>query len=500
VELLVIIGAVIVGIVVLALVLKALWRVAEPNEALIISGFRARTSPGEAADSLGFKIVTGKGAVVIPGFQAARRLSLDTRGANLQVSCVTKQGIPVAVRGVVIYKVGDDFVSIANAARRFLDQQNTMNDTIHELFAGHLRSICGGLTIEDMIHNREALTGEVRRSSADEMSKLGLVIDSLQIQEIDDASGYIVNLGKPHAAAIAAAARIAEAQRDQEATEAEQVAEAKKAAAIRASRIQQAGYQAEMDQASARATQAGPLSEATARQEVVVQETRAAQLEADLAEQRLQSQVRKPADAKAYELRTLADAERDAQIARAQAHARETELTASADATRVKTAAQAQAEATKARGEAEASATRATGEAEAAAARARGLAEAEAAKAKGLAEAEAMQARSDALAQNQEAVIAQQLAENWPEIVKAGAGALGNVDHMVVLNGADGVAELLTKALAMGGTGLGLARQMLGAMSEPGSGSSAQRAAAAAPDSAGATNNSRPAVPPAAGN
>ena len=484
-EIVIIIGAVIVGIFVLALVLKGLWRVAEPNEALIISGFRARTSPGETADSLGFKIVTGKGTVVIPGFQAARRLSLDTRGANLQVSCVTKQGIPVAVRGVVIYKVGDDFVSIANAARRFLDQQNTMNDTIHELFAGHLRSICGGLTIEDMIHNREALTGEVRRSSADEMSKLGLVIDSLQIQEIDDASGYIVNLGKPHAAAIAAAARIAEAQRDQEATEAEQVAEAKKAAAIRASRIQQAGYQAEMDQASARARQAGPLSEATARQEVVVQETKAAQLEADLAEQRLQSQVRKPADAKAYELRTLADADRDAQIARAQAHARETELSAGADATRVKTAAQAQAEATRARGEAEASATRATGEAEADAARARGLAEAEAAKAKGLADADAMQARSDALTQNQEAVIAQQLAENWPEIVKAGAGALGNVDHMVVLNGADGVADLLTKALAMGGTGLGLARQLLGAMSE-------------APGAAGkdGANNSRPAVPP----
>jgi flotillin len=466
VELLITIGAVIVGVIVLALVLKALWRVAEPNEALIISGFRARSSPGEAADSLGFKIVTGKGTMVIPGFQAARRLSLDTRGANLQVSCVTKQGIPVAVRGVVIYKVGDDFVSIANAARRFLDQQKQMNDTIHELFAGHLRSICGGLTIEDMIHNREALTGEVRRSSADEMSKLGLVIDSLQIQEIDDSSGYITNLGKPHAAAIAASARIAEAQRDQEATQAEQIAEAKKAAAIRDSRIQQAGYQAEIDEASAKATQAGPLSQATARQEVVVQETRAAQLEADLAEQRLQSQVRKPADAKAYETRTLADAERDAQIARAQAQARETELSAGADATRVKTAAQAEAEATKARGEAAASATRLTGEADADAARARGLAEADAAKARGLAEAQAIQARADALAKNQEAVIAQQLAENWPEIVRAGAGALGNVDHMVVLNGADGVADLLTKALAMGGTGLGLARQLLGAMSE----------------------------------
>jgi uncharacterized membrane protein YqiK len=418
----------------------------------------------ETADSMGFKIITGRGVLVIPGFQTARRLSLDTRGTNLQVTCVTKQGLPVTVRAVVIYKVGDDFASIANAARRLLDQQDGMNGTIHELFAGHLRSICGGLTIEEMIHNRDALTGEVRQSSANEMIKLGLVVDSLQIQEIEDESGYILNLGKPHAAAVAAAARIAEAQRDQEATEAEQVAMAKKAAAVRESEIQQAGYQAEVDEAKAKAGQAGPLSEATARQEVVVQETRAAQLEADLAEQRLQSQVRKPADAKAYETRTLADGARDAQIAKAQAEAKETELRAAADATKVKTAAEAEAQATRARGEAEAAATRATGEAQADAAKARGLAEAESARAKGLAEAEAIKARAAALAENQEAVVAQQLAEQWPEIVAAGATAFGNVDHMVVLNGADGISDMFAKALSLGGTGLGLARQLMDAM------------------------------------
>ncbi|HET9118200.1 MAG TPA: flotillin family protein, partial [Pseudonocardiaceae bacterium] len=65
-----------------------------------------------------------------------------------------------------------------------------------------------------------------------------------------------------------------------------------------------------------------------------------------------------------------------------------------------------------------------------------------------------------------EAVVAQQLAENWPEIVKAGAGAFAGVDHMVVLNGADGVDELLAKALTMGGTGLGLARQLLASLKE----------------------------------
>ncbi|MFF3668550.1 flotillin family protein [Microtetraspora malaysiensis] len=459
-EFLVIGGAIVVALIVIILLFKAIWRVAEPNEALIISGLGAHTK-NELADSLGFKIVTGKGTAVIPGFQTARRMRLDSRATNLQVSCVTQQGIPVQVRGVVIYKVGDDFTSIANAARRFLDQQDSMNGAIHELFTGHLRSITGNLTVEDLILNRERLTSETRSSAADEMSKLGLVVDSLQIQEIDDETGYIVNLGKPHAAKIAASARIAEAQRDQEATEAEQVAAARKAAAVRESQIQQAGYQAEVDQASAKARQAGPLSEATARQEVVVQETRAAELEAQLSEQRLQSQVRKPADAKAYETVTLSQAERDARIAQAEAEARETELRAAAQASQVKQAAAADAESVRLRGEAAAAATKATGVAEADAAKAKGLAQAEAAKAKGLAEAEAIRARSQALAENQEAVIAQQLAENWPQIVEAGAKAFGNVDHMVVLNGAQGIEEMLAKALTLGGTGLGLARTLL---------------------------------------
>ncbi|MEV4455214.1 SPFH domain-containing protein [Microbispora sp. NPDC049633] len=476
-EILVVGGVAVVAFIVLILLFKAIWRVAEPNEALIISGLGAHTK-NELADSLGFKIVTGKGTAVLPGFQTARRLRLDSRATNLQVNCVTQQGIPVQVRGVIIYKVGDDFTSIANAARRFLDQQDSMNGAIHELFTGHLRSIIGNLTVEDLILNRERLTSETRSSAADEMSKLGLVVDSLQIQEIEDETGYITNLGKPHAAKIAAAARIAEAQRDQEATEAEQVAAAKKASAIRESQIQQAGYQAEVDQAAAKARQAGPLSEATARQEVVVQETRAAELEAQLAEQRLQSQVRKPADAKAYETVTLSQAERDARIAQAEAEARETELRAAAQASQVKQAAAADAESVRVRGEAAASATKATGlgEAEAAkarglaeaeAARAKGLAEAEAAKAKGLAEADAIRARSEALRENQEAVIAQQLAENWPQIVEAGSKAFGNVDHMVVLNGAQGIEEMLAKALTLGGTGLGLARSLLAGGSAP---------------------------------
>jgi flotillin len=480
-----------VAVLLAVILFKLMWRVAEPNEALIISGARHRTAGID--EGMGFRIITGRGTLVIPGVQVVRKLTLDLNETELAVECVTKQGIPVGVRGVVIFKVGDDMVSIANAGRRFLDQQKAMPQRVHNVFAGHLRSIVGGLTVEEMIRDREKLTEQTRAASGAEMEKLGLIIDSLQIQEVLDPTAYIKHLARPHAAAVERDARIAQAEADRIATEAEQQAEAAKSAAYREAQIRQAGYQAEIDQAGAKARQAGPLAEATARQEVVVQMTKAAELEADLAEKRLQSEIRKPADARAYEKVTIAAADRDATISGAEAHARETELRALADATRVKTAANADADATRARGEAAAHATRATGEAEAAAARARGLAEAEAAKAKGLAEADAIAARATALAENQEAVIAQQLAEQWPEIVSAGARAFGNVDQMIVLNGADGITDMFAKALTLGGTGLGLARSLLSSMSDKAASDKAASDKAASDKAAGPDADNLPA-------
>ena len=221
-----------VAVVVVVVIFKSMWRVAEPNEALIISGHQARErKPTRSRESLGFKIITGKGTLVIPGVQTVRRLSLDLRQADLAIDCVTHQGIPLGVKGVLIYKVGDDFASIANSARRFLDQQDQMDQRVHNVFAGHLRAIVGNMTVEEMIRDREKLTSLTRGSSGTEMEKLGLIVDSLQIQEIDDPTGYITNLGRPHAAAVQRDARIAQAESDRAATEAEQIADALKAEA-----------------------------------------------------------------------------------------------------------------------------------------------------------------------------------------------------------------------------------------------------------------------------
>jgi flotillin len=80
-----------------------LYKVAEPNEALIISGLRAHHGPEGDAAGLGFKIVVGKGAFYFPGLQKVRRLSLDIHEAELDLECVTTQGIRVGVKAVVIY-------------------------------------------------------------------------------------------------------------------------------------------------------------------------------------------------------------------------------------------------------------------------------------------------------------------------------------------------------------------------------------------------------------
>ena len=91
------------------------------------------------------------------------------------------------------------------------------------IFAGHLRSIIGSMTVEEIVTERQKLATEVLDGSKAEMAKIGLTVDSLQIQSIDDMNtGYIDAMAAPHNAAIQRQAQIAQAQANQAAAEAEQ--------------------------------------------------------------------------------------------------------------------------------------------------------------------------------------------------------------------------------------------------------------------------------------
>ncbi|HWG65630.1 MAG TPA: SPFH domain-containing protein [Streptosporangiaceae bacterium] len=283
------------------------YRVPAPDEAMLVAGGRYGRSGAP------FRVVTGHGAFVLPFFRKARYLTLAMREAEVAETCVTRQGIALNVRAVIAFKVGNDEESIVNAGQRFLSDQDQMATLTGQMFAGHLRSIIGSMTVEEIVTERQKLATEVLDGSKAEMAKIGLSVDSLQIQSIDDLnSGYIDSMAAPHSAAIRRQAKIAQAQADQAAAQAQQDSQRKQAEYARQTAVVQAEYKAQIDTAQAEAAQAGPLSQAHAQLGVINAQAELAQRQAELRQQQLVAEVVKPAEADAERVRILAraDAER----------------------------------------------------------------------------------------------------------------------------------------------------------------------------------------------
>jgi len=278
------------------------WHVPRPDQALLISGGKRGSLP--------FRIVTGHGAFVVPLRSKVSYLTLSMQEAEVAEECVTKQGIAVNVKAVIAFKVGSDPEGIANAAQRFLAAEEKMSVLTGRIFAGHLRSIIGSMTVEEIIRERQRLAEEALEASKVEMSKIGLVVDALQIESIDDmGSGYIKALAAPHVAQVQRAARVAQAQADQASAEAEQISKRNQAEFERQTAVARAGYQAEVDRAQAQAAQAGPLAQAQTTQEVLEAQTALAERNAELRERELIAEVIRPAQAEAQRIKVLAEAE-----------------------------------------------------------------------------------------------------------------------------------------------------------------------------------------------
>ena len=319
------------------------YRVPAPDEAMLVSG-------GKGAHGAPFRVVTGHGAFVPPVFRKARYLTLAMQESTVTEQCVSKQGITLDVRAVIAFKVGNDQESIVNAGQRFLSDQRQMPMLTGRIFAGHLRSIIGSMTVEEIVTERQKLAVEVLDGSKTEMATIGLIVDSLQIQSIDDmGSGYIAAMAAPHQAAIQRQAKIAQAAADRESSAAEQasarqqaqyaretaaarakyqaevdVATAQAAAAraeaeqesarnqaqyARDTAVVQASYKAETDKANAEAAQAGPLAQASVQREVVAAQADLAEAQAELRARQLSAEIIKPAEAEAERVRILAQAE-----------------------------------------------------------------------------------------------------------------------------------------------------------------------------------------------
>jgi flotillin len=293
------------------------WRIPSPDEAMLISGSKGR---GDGAAP--YKIVTGHGAFVLPPRSRASFLTLSMQEAEVLEPCVTQQGITLAVKAVIAFKVGNDHESIINAATRFLADEDQMTRLTGRIFAGHLRSIVGSMTVEDLIRERQKLAQEVLDQSKPEMATLGLVVDSLQIESIDDqGSGYIKALSQPHVAAVNQTAAIAQSAADQAAAQARQESERNQAEYARQTSVARAQYDAEIEAAQAKAAQAGPLAAARAQQDVLAEQAKVAERNAELRQQQLIAEVVRPAEAEAERIKALATAEAAATRVRAEAAA-----------------------------------------------------------------------------------------------------------------------------------------------------------------------------------
>ncbi|MGY1437472.1 flotillin family protein [Streptomyces reniochalinae] len=292
------------------------YRVPSPDEAMLISGGR------RGLKGAPFRVVTGHGTFVLPIFRKVRFLTLAMSESEVAETCVTKQGIVLTVRAVIAFKVGNDNESIVNAGQRFLSEQEQMSVLTGRIFSGHLRSIIGSMTVEEIVTERQKLATEVLETSKTEMGKIGLIVDSFQIQSIDDGdTGYIEAMSAPHKAAIQRQAKIAEAQATQASVEAEQEAARNQAEYERQTAIVEAEYKAEVDRAQAQSAQAGPLAQAHAQQEVLAAQTELAERAAQLRQQELVAEVVKPAEAEAERIKVVALAEAERMKIQAEAAA-----------------------------------------------------------------------------------------------------------------------------------------------------------------------------------
>jgi flotillin len=425
IEVLVVAGLMVLAIIFLVSMLARLYRKAGPHEALIVYGFR------------GTRVIQGHGTVIFPMVENCKGLSLELMSFDVapQQDLYTKQGVAVTVEAVAQIKVKSDKESILTAAEQFLTKTDQERESLIRLvMEGHLRGIIGQLTVEEIVKQPEMVGDRMRGTCADDMNKMGLEVISFTIKEVRDKNEYITNMGKPDVARIkrdadvataeaerdtaikrAIATReaaVAKAQADQERVLAETLSQAKQAESQRDLEVKKAQYLEVTKKQQAQADKSYDIQSNVMQQQVITESVRVQQVEkegqvkvqdAEIArrEKELIATVLKGAEIERQRIETLAAAEKQRLIAEAEGHA---------------------------------SAIRAQGEAEA-----------EIIFKKGEAEAKAMNVKAEAYQEYNQAAVVDKLITGLPEIVRALAAPLANVDKITIVSTGNGDAAGMNK-------------------------------------------------------
>lgn len=458
----VVILVVVIGFLIALMLLSRNYIKVSPNRAAVISG-RSRKLPDGTV--VGYRLVRGGATLIVPFLEKVEYLSLNVITVPLATSrAYTVQGVPVSVKAVANVKIKGDDDSMRSAAERFLGMQpDEFHKLVFQTLEGHLRAILGTLTVEEINNDRQSFAQKLTTEAAGDLEKMGIGLDALTIQEISDDEGYLDALGQRRTAEVQRDAEIgkAEALRDskikaalamQEGEKVRLASEADIAASTRETEVKRAQFQSEIKREQATAAQAGPLSEAKARQEVVAEEVRIERIrtqeqisvqeqEVLRREKELEATVVKKAEAERRAVVLLAQAQQEAAILEAEGRKQALIATAEAESQKLQREGQGRAAAVEAEGRAEAEKIRALGLAEAEKIEAQGLAHAKATEAQGLAEATAIKEKAAAWREFNDAARLQTILEKLPSIIEATAPALkaiseplGNIDKVVMID------------------------------------------------------------------
>jgi flotillin len=422
-----------------------------PNAVAVLSGRKRKLPDGRV---VGYRMVRGGAALRIPLLEKVEYLHLNVMTIPLEIKrAYTLKGVPVSVKAVANVKIRGDDTSLQASAERFLGMtHDQVQKVIFQTLEGHLRSILGTLTVEEVNSDRQSFAQKLTTEAAQDLEKMGIGVDVLTIQEISDEEGYLDALGKRRTAEVKRDATIgeAEAHRDakikssqalQEGEKAKFQADAEIAQSSRDFMIRQAQYQAEIETQKARAEQAGPLSEATARQGVVAEEVRVDRTRTqEMIAVQEQEVLRRQKELEATVIKP-AEADRQAAVLRAEGSKQSAILDAEGRRGAMIAMAEAEQEKLRKEGAGRAAAVESEGRAEAAKIEAIGLAQAKAIEAQGVAEAAAILRKAEAWKEFNDAARLQTILERLPAIIQASSGVfsavsapLGNIDKLVVID------------------------------------------------------------------
>jgi flotillin len=201
-------------------ILILVWRliyICAPNEVLIFSGTR-RTVGNR---SVGYRLVQGGRGIRIPMMERVDRMDLTNMIIDLRVQgAYSKGGIPLNVDAVANVKIASVEPTIGNAIERLLGKSRQDIMTVaRETLEGNLRGVLATLTPEEVNQDREKFAESLLQEADQDLTKLGLELDTLKIQNVSDDRGYLDSLGRKQSAAVIMRSRVAEAENKARAAE-----------------------------------------------------------------------------------------------------------------------------------------------------------------------------------------------------------------------------------------------------------------------------------------